>query len=391
MRKASALFKLKEEALWYLLLYGKVLFANPTVKDMRIRSRIGTRPLSPELHDLNRLCEKGLAELIDSPKSEGLPSQMEIDTDFALAMKELVRSDLRRDGEFLSDWEYRYLANFIGTEEREELHSLFDKEIEPIREQLYQTVQMPKEEAVTMDDLIQNIPSSLLEKRRIMPSKKYFDRLREVVLSRDVENRLKDYTVEQLESLYQKLWLIEWSCDRLKRLFLVAEHRQADLKIDAMIPTGPMSDDITIPRGLQGENLYQVASVFLDEVELFPRLNTVTDVERHLNRKYITDLRETIFAWGEAVSEGSIKDAEELRGKVRGLVARTIKEIGRWRKASFTLGIIQKIATASAIVPGWNIVAVPIALSAEVGRERTAKKADAVQERRGWLLFGHDL
>ena len=152
-----------------------------------------------------------------------------------------------------------------------------------------------------------------------------------------------------------------------------------------------MSGNVTIPKGLQGESLYQVASVFLDEVKLFSRLNTVTDVERHLNRSYITDLRETIFAWGEAVNEGSIKDAEELRGKVRGLVAHTIKEIGQWRKASFTLGIIQKIATASAVVPGWNIVAIPIALAAEAGKERTAKKADAVQERRGWLLFGRDL
>lgn len=34
--RLQTLDELKEEALWYLLLYGKVLFANPTVKDMRM-------------------------------------------------------------------------------------------------------------------------------------------------------------------------------------------------------------------------------------------------------------------------------------------------------------------------------------------------------------------
>ena len=389
--RLETLAELKEEALWYLLLYGKVLFANPTVKDMRMRGRVGTKPLSPELYDLTKLSEKGLAELIDSPKSEGLPKETDIDSDFALAMKELVRSDLRRDGELVSDWEYRYLVDFIGTGERKELYSLFEEEIEPLREELFRIIEMPKNQALTIDDLIQNIPRSMLQKRRIMPSKRYCDKLREVALSRDVENRLKDYSIEQLDSLYGKLWAIEWSCDRLKRLFLVAREHQADLKIDAVIPTTSISGEVTIQKGLQRENLYRVVSVFLDEVKSFPRLNTVADVERHLDGKYITDLRDTIFAWGEAVNEGSIKDAKELRGKVRGLVARTIKEVGRWRKASFVLGIIQKIATTSAIVPGWNIVAVPIALASEIGKEKTAEKGAALQKRRGWLLFGHDL
>ncbi len=389
--RLETLDELKEEALWCLLLYGKVLFANPTIKDMSMRGRAGTRPLSPELYDLAKLSEKGLAELIDSPKSEGLPKETDIDSDFALAMKELVRSDLRRDGELVSDWEYRYLAHFIGTEERKELHSLVDEEIEPLREELFRIVEMPKNQALIVDDLIQNIPMSVWQKRRIIPSKRYYDKLREVVLSRDVENRLKDYSIEQLDLLYGKLWSIEWSCDRLKRLFLVAKHRQVDLKIDTVIPTTSISGEVTISKDLQGENIYRVVSVFLDEVRSFPRLNTVTDVERHLDRKYITDLRETIFAWGEAVNEGSIKDAEELRGKVRGSVVRTIKEIGQWRKASFVLGIIQKITTVSAIVPGWTIVAVPIALATEVAKEKTAEKAAELQKRRGWLLFGHDL
>ncbi|MCL0057535.1 hypothetical protein M1N05_00495 [Dehalococcoidales bacterium] len=389
--RLQTLDELKEEALWYILLYGRVLFANPTVKDMRMRGRVGTKSLSPELYDLAKLSEKGLVELIDSPESEGLPEETDIDSDFALAMKELVRSDLQRDGELVSNWEYRYLVSLIGTEERKELQSLFEKEIEPLREKLFRIVKMPKDQALTIDDLVQNIPSSMLQKHKLMPSKRYCDKLRQVLLSRDVENRLRNYSFEQLDSLYGKLHSIEFSCDRLKRVFLVAKHRQADLKIDAMIPKTTVAQEATIRKGLQGENLYRVVSIFLDEVKAFPQLKTVRDVERHLDKKYITDLRETIFAWSEAVNEGSIKDAEKLRGKVRDSIAHAIKEIGRWRKASFVLGVVQKIATASTIIPGWSIIAAPIALGAETGKEMTAKKAAELEKRRGWLLFGHDL
>jgi len=377
--------ELKKQALWALLLYDKVLFPNVT-RELYTEARAEPKPLSPELDDLTKLSEMGVAGLVDPPKAEPL-WDVSIDSQFAQTMKEFVRADLKRDGETINDWEYDYLVNFIGTEQKAALENLLREEIEPLRNQLFPIIEIEVPPKLTIEEVIAKVPADFFEKKIVMPSKRFYNKLREILSSMDTEHQLRNYTDEQLHSLSDKLSGISMTCDRLKRLLLTSGHHRVDLKIDSIIPKTP-SKSSQLSR-IEGDNLYQVVSIFLDEVP-FPDLRTIRDVRQHLGKKYVVDLRETIFEWSEAVNIGSINEEKHLRCKVREAISLTAKKVGIWKKVSFGLGIIQKIAEVGAMIQIANLIAAPIALGAGIAKDLTDARAGKIKEKRAWLLYGHD-
>ena len=400
--RLQGLDDLKEQTLWSLLLYENVLLANPTHAEMQMRTPRGSRPLSRDLGDLAELIDMGVAELVEP--AERFVMHPLVSREFAQRTKALVVSDLSRDGVSIEDWEYALLTRLIGTDEKRSVDDELIGQLGRIMSRLehegnpiFRIFELPEHEGeLTLEDVIERIPSeALLANINVpdQPSEKYYDLVREVLLGVDETAPVGELDDKGLGLMWEKLHAIEASCDRLARLFGIMGTNDADLKLDLRMPKVGLEEDGGEANGLNGlqdDSLYVVVSAVLDEVVDFPRLESVRDVRRHLGKPYISDLRETIFEWSASIAAGNVQSERELRDKVKQEINRTAKRVGKWQRRSVSLNAIQKTATAFTMFPGLNLVAGPIAIMADAGKDLSATRAEQLRQKREWLLFGND-
>jgi hypothetical protein len=208
----------------------------------------------------------------------------------------------------------------------------------------------------------------------------------------DQKGRLKGWSDTEIGVLEGKRCALKWSFARITQLVRMAAQRDVALKLEVPIDVRRPSkarDDVR----LEGTGL-AILPVIMDEIQRFPRLDSVADLKKHLGKRYVSDLREALLQWKDALLTGALRDEQALRREIRKCADTAIKKVGRWRSAGLTLTVISLVAGGlSSFAPALGLLGMVlgrVSLLSGVAVVETQLREGAIRESKGWLLFGSE-
>lgn len=123
-----------------------------------------------------------------------------------------------------------------------------------------------------------------------------------------------------------------------------------------------------------------VIKIWLDEIEVLPKLTTIEDVLRLRENKSIANFKESIMEWADALSHAGLREEEKLRAYIK-KANKELKKIEIVQRVSGWSTVISLPIDIAITMSGLPIITSPIGLGLYTYEKWKAHKYD-------WIMFG---
>jgi hypothetical protein len=123
--------------------------------------------------------------------------------------------------------------------------------------------------------------------------------------------------------------------------------------------------------------IYLMCQIALkDEIGYVPVIESISDVLRLRENKYVSNFRETLWRWSKALKHGEKSDIEKIKKEIR-IANKDLRRLEKWQYAD---NWIFWVEIAASLVPALNYVVVGEAIVRRLFMNK-------LESRSGWLAF----
>lgn len=125
---------------------------------------------------------------------------------------------------------------------------------------------------------------------------------------------------------------------------------------------------------------YCAVGIWLKEVEVQPRIGSIDDVLRLRENKFFADFRQIVLRWADLVSTGEAREEEKVRKDIA-KASSELKRLSQWKKVGGLITYVSLPLDVAILISGLPIVTSPIGLAVQ-------GYVDVKSKPYQWLMFG---
>lgn len=326
--------------------------------------------------DISGLIKEGLVEALEPADAAGARSEKGKDSPYfsdnelptLLFLKPIILPYLQRRYPFVDNSNYEKIISLLATEEfthfeRELMVSLGDiKNVPAIK--IPPTIQKSLTEVV-LQGISREAFYTMLHQRPVGEREKIIEFFREA-FRKDLE------------------WIVFFMFWIFEDLFRVLDLLKKSAALSVPIAASTLSKHRNIKHSLQAikplasvEQYYKVFEIIVNEVEYFPRVDSLGEVLKLRNDKRIIDFRNNLRNWAIALRDGNATLEEKLRREIS-KSNQALCKLGSWKKAG---AFITYTALPLSILPilGLPMTMISVAIQLYI---------NSTEWRNRWLMVG---